>query len=123
MVKNFGAKKKMEYGLLVMLIKVSLIERQDIQYINVIKMEHWQQAAEEAKKRKELLSKFPLLGKRVRRKGRKNWEYGEIVLDKFEDETEEYEFIKYDDGTSEQLMLLPFEVWDETKEMWIKGVD
>ncbi len=86
-------------------------------------MEHWQQAAEEAKKRKELLSKFPLLGKRVRRKGRKNWEYGEIVLDKFEDETEEYEFIKYDDGTSEQLMLLPFEVWDETKEMWIKGVD
>jgi hypothetical protein len=84
-------------------------------------MEHWQQAAEEAKKRKELLQKFPLLGKKVRRKGRSKWEYGIIVLDKFDDENEEYEFIKYEDGTSEQLMCLPFQIWDESKEQWIDG--
>lgn len=84
-------------------------------------MEHWQQATEEAKKKKELLQKFPLLGKRVRRKGRSNWEYGTIILNKFDDETEECEFIKYEDGTSEQLMCLPFQVWDESKEQWIDG--
>lgn len=84
-------------------------------------MEHWQKAAEEAKKKKELLNNFPLLGKRVRRKGVKKWEYGTIILSKFDGETEEYEFIKYEDGTSEQLMCLPFQVWDESKKEWVNA--
>jgi len=87
-------------------------------------MEHWELEAQRAKEKKELLSKFPHLGKKARRKGRGNkWEYGTIILDKFNDDTENYEFIKYDDGTSEQLMCLPYEIWDEQKETWVNGWD
>jgi len=60
------------------------------------------------------------LGRKVRREANDKWEEGIIVLDKFEDSEEEY-FIKFKEGDLEQLVCLPFEIW-EGKE-WIDGWD
>jgi len=81
-------------------------------------MEDWQERAEVAKKRKELQAKYPLLGKKVRRKNRSKWEEGIVVLDEEEDEL----YIEFSENDWEQLICLPFEVWDEGTKKWIKGV-
>ena len=81
-------------------------------------MEDWQEKAEAARKRKELQVKYPLLGKKVRRKNRNRWEEGFIVLD---DENDEL-YIEFSENDWEQLICLPFEVWDEGTKNWVKGV-
>jgi len=73
-------------------------------------MEDWEKQALEAKKRKELKTKYPLLGKIVRRKNRSNWDYGVIILSNALG-TDEY-FINYDNTDEddiEQLHGLPYE--------------
>jgi hypothetical protein len=81
-------------------------------------MEDWQEKAEVARKRKELQTKYPLLGKKVRRKNRSKWEEGFVVFDEEDDEL----YIEYSENDWEQLMGLPFEVWDEGEGKWVKGV-
>lgn len=76
-------------------------------------MEHWQIAAEEAKRKKEFAAKWPLLGKRVRRFG----EEGKIILDRFDDSEEEY-FIEFRPGDIEQLVGAPYKIWDDEKQEW-----
>jgi hypothetical protein len=83
-------------------------------------MEQWEIDALEAQKRKEFKKRWPLAGLKVRRRGLSKWEYGIIVVDKMYDEPnqEEY-FIKYEDGTREQLICLPYEIEQDGK--WIEG--
>lgn len=77
--------------------------------------QHWEKTAREAKERKELLKKYPLLGKKARRKGRGNkWEEGTIILDG-------ELFIQFAENDCEQLIGLPFEIWDEAKNEWVDG--
>jgi hypothetical protein len=71
-------------------------------------MEYWQKAKLEAEEKR----KFPLIGKKVRRKAIKKWEYGVIELSSFDDSTEEY-FIRYNDNTLEQLNGLPYQTLNE----------
>lgn len=87
-------------------------------------MEQWEKDMIEAKKKKELKEKYPELGKIVRRKGRSKWEYGVVVLDKFDDGNEEELFIRYDsvEESLEQLCGLPFEV-DENYELKFINID
>ena len=84
-------------------------------------MENWWEIeakkSEEAKKRKE---EFPFEGKRVRRRGRGRWEEGIVVVDKFDDCDYEEEFIMFSEDDLEQLVGLPFQVWDEEKQNWIE---
>lgn len=82
-------------------------------------MEHWQKAAEEAKKKKELQRKYPLLGRKVRRRGKGKQEEGIIILDNFKGQEEEM-FIEFRPGDREQLIGLPFQVWDEETESWVE---
>ncbi len=85
-------------------------------------MEHWEQQAKKAKEKKELQAKYPLLGKRVRRKGRGNkWEEGIVVLDTFDDGTEEELFIQFAENDLEQLDGLPFQIWNESSQTWNEG--
>ena len=84
-------------------------------------MEHWEIAKKEAEEQKELQKKFPFLNKRVRRMGVKKWEEGIVVLSKFDDEDEDEQFIKFGEDDLEQLYGLPFEVWNEEKEIWEEG--
>ncbi len=75
-------------------------------------MEDWERLAKEAKAKKDFEKKWPLAGKRVKRKGRKKMEYGTIIVGRLFDnpnEDEEY-FIEFDNGGSEQLFGLPFEI-------------
>lgn len=77
--------------------------------------EDWKKLEREGKMRKSLRNKLQLLGKRVRRMG----EEGIIVIDSFSGEEPEY-FIMFDENDMEQLIGLPFEIWDETKSKFIK---
>ena len=85
-------------------------------------MEHWELAAKEAKEKKELLTKFPYLGKKVRREGLTDWEEGIVVISRFDDSSDDEEFIQYAPDDLEQLIGLPFQVWDEKTNTWIDEV-
>jgi len=66
-------------------------------------------------------NEFKLLGKRVRRKNRKNWEYGTLISDSFDGCESEY-FIDFDeDDTTEQLVGLPYEILNNDK--WVEGTE
>ncbi len=92
-------------------------------------MEYWEIAKKEAEEKKALQKKYPLLGKKVRRKGKSG--EGIVVLDKFKvtddmspslkkmfsNSTEEY-FIQYASDDLEQLLGMSFEVWNEEKQKW-----
>ena len=82
--------------------------------------EYWEKAAREAKEKKELQNKYSLLGKKVRRKGRKGWEEGIVVLDSDEWTDGEELFIKFSKNDLEGLDGLPFEIWDEKLKKWVK---
>jgi len=84
-------------------------------------MEYWEKAAKEAKERKELQKKYPLLGKKVRRKGISKWEEGIVILHNPEWSDSEELSIKYSDNDLEGLYGLPFEVWDEKLKKWVKN--
>ncbi len=78
---------------------------------------HWKIAQKEAKEKKELLNKFPFLGKKVRRKGAKKWEEGIVVLSSFDGEEPE-QFIEYSPDDKEQLDGLPFQIWNLETNSW-----
>jgi hypothetical protein len=65
-------------------------------------------------------NKYPLLGKKVRRKGRKGWEEGIVVLDSADWTDGEELFIKFSENDLEGLDGLPFEIWDEKLKKWVK---
>ena len=73
-------------------------------------MEEWQRLEIEGKIRKALKGKLGLLGKPARRM----FEEGIIVIDSFPGEKPEY-FIMFAEDDLEQLLGLPFEIWDEEK--------
>ena len=74
-------------------------------------MEHWEILAKEAKNKKELQKKYPLLGKKVRRKGKTDWEEGVIVLSQINYKQGQEYCIKFnEDGYIEQLDGLPYEI-------------
>ena len=79
---------------------------------------YWAKTAREAKEKKELQKRFPFLGKKVRRKGRAKWEEGIVVLDSFDSEEDQEQFIEFSKGDREQLDGLPFQVWDENSQSW-----
>ena len=79
----------------------------------------WKEQERQGKLRKALKNKLGLLGMRVRRKGRSSWEEGTIVIDSFDGEDLEY-FIKYKEDDMEQLIGLPFEIWDESKNKFVE---
>ena len=79
----------------------------------------WKEQERQGRLRKQLKNKLNLLGKRVRRKGRSSWEEGTIVIDSFDGEDLEY-FIKYKEDDMEQLIGLPFEIWDEAKNKFVE---
>lgn len=79
---------------------------------------YWETEAREAKERKDLQNKWPLLNRKVRRRGRSKWEEGTIVIDKFDDSVDEY-FIEFAIDDREQLIGLPFEILE--KDEWIDG--
>lgn len=73
----------------------------------------WKKIEKEARFRKSLRERFNLLGKRSRRYG----EEGVIVIStlKYRDKVKiepEY-FIMFGDGDCEQLIGLPFEIWED----------
>lgn len=82
----------------------------------------WKEQERQGRLRKELKNKLALLGKRVRRKGRSSWEEGTIVIDSFDGKELEY-FIKYKEDDMEQLIGLPFEIWDEEKNKFVEDND
>ncbi len=80
-------------------------------------MHDWKSFEREGKMRKAIRGKLSLLGKKVRRKGRSSWEEGTIVIDTFDNEDLEY-FIMFKEDDMEQLIGLPFQVWNETQNRW-----
>ena len=80
-------------------------------------MKDWKAFEKEGKMRKAIKAKLQLLGKKVRRKGRKSWEERTIVIDTFDNEDPEY-FIMFKEDDMEQLIGLPFQVWNETENRW-----
>lgn len=81
--------------------------------------QEWEKLAREAKEKKELEKKFPHLGKKVRRKGGRKWEFGVVVLDSF-DGKKQQEFIKYSEDDKEQLLGISFQIFDEKSQTWIE---
>jgi hypothetical protein len=81
-------------------------------------MEEWQKLEIEGKMRKALKSKLGLLGKPARRM----FEEGIIVIDSFPGEEPEY-FIMFAEDDLEQLLGLPFEIWDEEKGCFVEDSD
>lgn len=79
--------------------------------------EDWKKYEIEGKMRKSLKSKLPLLGLKVRRKGRKKFEEGTIVIDSFDGKELEY-FIMFKEDDMEQLIGLPFQYWNESLNKW-----
>jgi hypothetical protein len=79
--------------------------------------EDWKKYEIEGKMRKSLKSKLPLLGLKVRRKGRKKFEEGTIVIDSFDGKELEY-FIMFKEDDMEQLLGLPFQYWNESLNKW-----
>lgn len=80
--------------------------------------QEWEKLTREAKEKKELEKKFPYLGKKARRKGYK-WEFGVIVLGSFDGKKQE-EFIKYNENDQEQLLGIPFQIFDEKSQTWVE---
>ena len=80
--------------------------------------EDWRHYEKEGKIRKSLREKLPLLGKRVKRMG----EEGTIVIDSFDGEEPEY-FIMFKEDDLEQLIGLPFEIWDDNKVKFVEDSD
>lgn len=78
----------------------------------------WKKYEKEAKLRKSLRSKLPLLGKKVKRMG----EEGTIVIDSFDREEPEY-FIMFKEDDMEQLLGLPFEIWDDNKGKFVEDIN
>ena len=64
---------------------------------------------------KLLKNKLSLLGKRVKRMG----EEGSIVIDSFDNSEPEY-FIMFSKEDLEQLIGLPFEIWDKSKNKFVE---
>jgi hypothetical protein len=81
-------------------------------------MTDWRILEKEGKIRKSLRNKLTLLGKRVRRMG----EEGAIVIDSFDDEEPEY-FIIFGENDMEQLLGLPFEIWDDSRGKFVEDDD
>jgi len=81
-------------------------------------MEQWQIEMNKAKEKKELQKKYPLLGRKVRRKGRSKWEEGIIVLEKSFNSNDKELFIKFSNDELEQLNGLPFQIWNEKENSW-----
>lgn len=75
----------------------------------------WKKYEIEGKLRKSLRNKLSLLGKRVKRMG----EEGTIVVDSFNGEEPEY-FILFRENDMEQLLGLPFKIWDDNKEKFVE---
>jgi hypothetical protein len=78
--------------------------------------EDWKKYEREGKLRKSLRNKLSLLGKRVRRMG----EYGTIVIGSFDDEDPEYFIMFKENDDMEQLLGLPFEIWDDNKGKFVE---
>ena len=74
-------------------------------------MEDWEEKAKLAKEEKELKSKFPLFGKKIRVKGKRQWEEGVVVLDTINDVTQEM-FVEYYSGDREQIDGLKVQLLD-----------
>lgn len=83
-------------------------------------MEYWKQQENLGKIRKSIRSKLSLLGKRVKRMG----EEGTIVVcaPKWNGRTPEY-FIEFRENDCEQLIGLPFQVWDDDKGRFVDDRD
>lgn len=75
----------------------------------------WKKYEIEGKMRKTLKSKLSLLGKRVNRMG----EEGTIVISSFKGKEPEY-FIMFKENDMEQLLGLPFKIWDDNKEKFVE---
>lgn len=82
----------------------------------------WELEAKEAKKKRDIKNKLSLLGKRVRRKGRGRWEEGVIVVDSFDGTDPEY-FIMFGEDDLEQLVGLPFQIWDDEQGRFVDDND
>lgn len=79
-------------------------------------MEYWKQKEIEGVLRKSIRAKLSLLGKRVRRMG----EEGTIVINSFDGKEPEY-FIMFKEDDMEQLLGLPFEIWDDNKGKFVEN--
>lgn len=79
--------------------------------------EDWKKYEIEGKMRKSLKSKLPLLGLKVRRKGKNKFEEGTIVIDSFDGKELEY-FIMFKEDDMEQLIGLPFQYWNDSLNKW-----
>lgn len=79
--------------------------------------EDWKKYEIEGKMRKSLKSKLPLLGLKVRRKGRLLSSPGRVVIDSFDGKELEY-FIMFKEDDMEQLIGLPFQYWNESLNKW-----
>lgn len=82
---------------------------------HIKKLAQWEIDRDEALRKKSHKSKWEHIGLKVRRKGRSKWEYGILGIFDLGD-GDEY-CINFDDGTSEQLIGLPFEQEKDGK--WI----
>jgi hypothetical protein len=83
-------------------------------------MENWKQQEIEGKIKKSIRSKLGLLGKRVRRMG----EEGIIVIcaPDWNGKEPEY-FIEFKDNDCEQLLGLPFKIWDDNKDCFVEEIN
>ena len=82
----------------------------------------WELEAKESKKKRDIKNKLSLLGKRVRRRGRGRWEEGVIVVDSFDGTDPEY-FIMFGEDDLEQLIGLPFQIWDDEQGRFVDDND
>lgn len=85
---------------------------------NFNESDDWKKYEKEGKLRKSLRNKLSLLGKRVKRMG----EEGTIVIDSIDGEEPEY-FIMFKENDMEQLLGLPFEIWDDNKGEFVEDSD
>ena len=82
---------------------------------NFNESDDWKKYEKEGKLRKSLRNKLSLLGKGVKRKD----EEGTIVIDSFDGEEPEY-FMMFKENDMEQLLGLPFEIWDDNKGKFVE---
>lgn len=83
-------------------------------------MEYWQQQENLGRIRKSIRNKLKLLGKRVKRMG----EEGTIVIcaPDWNGKEPEY-FIEFKENDREQLLGLPFQIWDDDKGRFTDDLD
>lgn len=83
-------------------------------------MEYWQQQEILGRIRKSIRNKLSLLGKRVKRMG----EEGTIVVcsPEWNGRNPEY-FIEFKENDCEQLLGLPFQIWDDDKGRFVDDRD